>query len=108
MDEHNFEVVKRSLGNVIYSQKTQEMAAIRKYKYSLAIKWINIILVGLVLVALFLQIFHLNDPKYLYIGIGITIAEVLFLIVQLNFSPDKDAMKHKSTAKKLGVADLFE
>jgi hypothetical protein len=78
MDEHNFEVVKRSLGNVIYSQKTQEMASIRKHKYSLVIKWINILLVGLVLVVLFLQIFHQNKPMYLYIGIGMTIAEVLF------------------------------
>jgi len=101
MDEHNFEVVKRSLGNVIYSQKTQEMASIRKHKHALVIKWINIILVGLVLVALFLQIFHPNESKYLYIGIGMTIAEVLFLIVQLNFSPDKDALRHKATAQKL-------
>ena len=101
MDKHNFDTVKQSLGNVIYSQKTQEMASIRKHKYSLIIKWINIILVGLVLVALFLQIFHPNEPIYLYIGIGITITEVLFLIVQLNFSPDKDALKHKATAQEL-------
>ena len=101
MDKNNFEVVKRSLGNVIYSQKTQEMASIRKHKYSLVIKWINIILVGLVLVTLFLQIFNPKEPVYLYIGIGMTITEVLFLIVQLNFSPDKDARKHKATAQKL-------
>lgn len=101
MDENNFEIVKRSLGNVIYSQKTQEMASLRKGKCSTIIKWINIILVGLVLLALFLQIFNPTEKIYLYIGIGITIFEVLFLMVQLNFSAEKDAIEHKNTAKKL-------
>lgn len=101
MDDNNFEIIKQSLGNVIYSQKTQEMANIRKIKYSTCIKWINIILVGLVLLALFLQIFNPEVKGYLYTAIFVTVLEVLFLIFQLSFSPEKESIKHKNTANQL-------
>jgi len=101
MDENNFEIIKRSLGNVIYTQKTQEMATIRKLKYSLIIKWINIILVGLVFLALFLQIFNPNEKFFLYAGIVVTVLEVLFLIFQLNFNSEREALSHKNTANRL-------
>ena len=101
MDENNFEIIKRSLGNVIYSQKTQEMATIRKLKYSLIVKWINIILVGLVFLALFLQIFNPQEKNFLYAGIFVTVLEVLFLIFQLNFNSEREAFTHKNTANRL-------
>ena len=101
MDENNFEIIKRSLGNVIYTQKTQEMATIRKLKYSLLVKWINITLVGLVFLFLFLQIFNPNEKNFLYAGIVVTVLEVLFLIFQLSFNPEKEAIDHKNTANKL-------
>ena len=101
MDKNNFEIIKRSLGNVIYSQKTQEMATIRKLKYSLIVKWINIILVGLVFLALFLQIFNPSEKNFLYAGILVTVLEVLFLIFQLNFNSEREAFAHKNTANRL-------
>jgi len=101
MDENNFEIIKRSLGNVIYSQKTQEMATIRKLKYSLIVKWINIILVGLVFLALFLQIFNPQEKNFLYAGIFVTVLEVLFLIFQLNFNSERESFAHKNTANRL-------
>jgi len=101
MDVNNFEILKRSLGNIIYSQKTQEMATIRKRGYTKYIKIINIVLVAGVFIALFLQVFNPNEKIYLYIGIAVTIAEVLFLIFQLSFNSEKEAIKHKNTANKL-------
>ena len=65
MDNNNFEIIKQALGNVIYTQKTHEMAIIRKSNYVTCIKWINIILVGIVFFVLFLQIFNQNDKDYL-------------------------------------------
>jgi hypothetical protein len=101
MDNNNFEIIKRSLGNVIYSQKTHEMAVVRKLGYIKFIKIVNIVLVALVLGTLFLQIFNPDKKVYLYIGIGFTILEVLFLIFQLSFNPEKNAREHKDTANKL-------
>ncbi len=101
MDENNFEVVKRSLGNVIYSQKTQEMATIRKQGYSQWIKIGNIFFVAIVFIALFLQLFNPVEKNFLYAGITVTVLEVLFLIFQLSFNPERDALEHKNTANRL-------
>lgn len=101
MDVNNFEILKRSLGNVIYSQKTQEMATIRKRGYTKSIKIINIVLVAGVFISLFLQVFNPSEKIYLYIGITVTVAEVLFLIFQLSFNSEQEAIEHKNTANKL-------
>ena len=101
MDYNNFEIIKRSLGNVVYTQKTQEMATIRKRTYSKWIKIGNIFLVGLVFVALFLQIFNPNEKDFLYGGIIVTVLEVLFLIFQLSFNSEREASEHKNTANRL-------
>ena len=101
MDNNNFEIIKQALGNVIYTQKTHEMAIIRKSNYVTCIKWINIILVGIVFFVLFLQIFNQNDKDYLYAGIFFTVIETLFLIFQLSFNPEKEIIEHKITANRL-------
>lgn len=101
MDENNFEIIKRSLGNVIYSQKTQEMAAIRKSEYTKCIKIGNIFFVGMVFLALFLQLFNPEEKGFLYAGISVAVLEVLFLIFQLSFNSERDALEHKNTANKL-------
>lgn len=101
MDVNNFEILKRSLGNVIYSQKTQEMAVVRKIGYSKWIKIGNISLVAFILLALFLQIFNPNEKMFLYVGTGLTVLEVLFLIFQLSFNPEREIGEHKKTANKL-------
>jgi len=101
MDKNNFEIVKQSLGNVIYSQKTQEMAVVRKQGYVTNIKWANIILVGLVFLFLFLDLLNTDNNFYNYISIALTVLETLFLIFQLSFNPEKDAIEHKNTANKL-------
>ncbi|MBN2767935.1 MAG: SLATT domain-containing protein [Campylobacterales bacterium] len=101
MDKNNFKIIKQSLGNVIYSQKTQEMAAIRKQGYVTKIKWANIILVGLVFLFLFLDLLSPNSNFYNYISIALTVSETLFLIFQLSFNPEKETIEHKNTANKL-------
>lgn len=101
MDINNFEIIKQSLGNVIYSQKTQEMATIRKRRYTNQIKWFNIILVGMVLLVLCIGLFNPNEQIYNKIGSVLTVIEILFLIFQLNFNPEKESLEHKNTANKL-------
>lgn len=101
MDINNFEIIKQSLGNVIYSQKTQEMATIRKKSYTNQIKWFNIILVGLVLIVLCIGLLNPNEQIYSKIGATLTIIETLFLIFQLSFNPEKESLEHKNTANKL-------
>ncbi len=101
MDVNNFEVVKQSLGNVIYSQKTHEMALNRKKSYITYIKWFNIILVGIVFLVLFIGLFNPKDQIYNYIGITVTVLETLFLIFQLSFTPEKEVEGHQNTANRL-------
>lgn len=101
MDKNNFEIIKQSLGNVNYSQKTQEMAVVRKQGYVTNIKWANIILVGLVFLFLFLGLLNQNSNFYNYISIALTVLETLFLIFQLSFNPEKEVTEHKNTANKL-------
>lgn len=101
MDKNNFEIIKQSLGNVIYTQKTHEMATIRKLRYVTCVKWMNIIMLGLVFLFLFLQLFNPNEIICLYLGISATVIETLFLVFQLSFHPEVDANKHKQTANKL-------
>lgn len=101
MDENNFEIIKRSLGNVVYSQKTQEMATIRKKNYTKWIKIGNIFFVALIFLALFFQIFNSTEKIYLYVGITVTVLEVLFLIFQISFNSEQEAFLHKNTANRL-------
>lgn len=101
MDSNNFEIIKQSLGNIIYSQKTQEMAVIRKRRYSVSIRWGNIIIIGLVFLSLFLQIFNPEIKYYLYGGVFLTVLESLFLIFQLSFNPEKEMLEHQNTANQL-------
>ena len=101
MDNNNFEIIKQALGNVIFTQKTHEMAITRKSNYVTYIKWLNIILVGIVFFVLFLKIFNQDDKDYLYAGIFFTVIEALFLIFQLSFNPEREVLEHKNTANRL-------
>lgn len=102
MSINNFEIIKQSLGNVIYSQKTHEMAIIRKSNYILCIKWINIILVGIVFFVLFLHKFLIKMIRIIYmLEFFFTVVEALFLIFQLSFNPEKEVLEHKNTTNNL-------
>lgn len=101
MDEINYQVIKQSLGNVIYSLKAHEKATDRNQNSATRIRWGNIVLVGLIFLVLFLQLFWPEEKGFLYAGITLTVMETLFLIFQLSFNPEQQAVKHQQGASDL-------
>lgn len=98
MDTKNLSIVRQSFANTVFTHKVQEVAAERSGKKAFYVKMANIILVSIVLVLLFLQASYPSNILLSYIAAGITIAEVIFLIIQLTFSFEEQTSEHKSSA----------
>lgn len=108
MDTNNLAIVRQSFANTLFTHKVQEVAAERQGKKALAVKIINIALVSLTLVCLILQLIYILNPIYSYIGIGLTVSEIIFLIVQLSFSFEEKKLQHKNSALKfLSLRDRY-
>lgn len=100
MDIKNLAVVRQSYANTVFTHQVQEEAATSARCKVFWVKTINIILVFIVLVLLVLQTRFPNDIIYAYLGAGLTIAEVGFLIVQLTFDFEGQSLMHKNSALK--------
>lgn len=100
MDLKNLSVVRQAFANTVFTHKIQEIAVEVQEKKLLCVKIINIIIVTLILFALFLQTFYPNLIWIFFIGAGLTIGEVIFLIFQLTFNFDKRMDLHKRSALK--------
>lgn len=98
MDRKNSAVIRQSFGNVVYTQKIHEICAEKENRNNCYIKIANIALPGLILLALIIQILQKNNPLWIYIGVGLTIGEIIFFIVQLSFNFGDAALQHKKTA----------
>lgn len=101
MDMINLSVIRQSFGNVVYTHKIHEISAEAESKKSLIIKLANI---GLVASVLIIIIFQISNPQHIlwsYIGAGLTISEVIFLIIQLSFNFADKSSQHKKTALSL-------
>ena len=99
MDIRNLSVVRQLFANTVLTHKVQEVAAEIQEDKAKCIKTTNILIVSLILIFLFLQAFFQNKI-FSYIGIGLTISEVIFLIIQLTFNFDKKMDLHKKAAIK--------
>ncbi len=100
MDKKNLSIIRQSFANCVFTHKVQEVAAERSQQKAFYIKIANIVLVSIVLILLFLQTSYPNNIFLSYIAAGITIAEVIFLIIQLTFSFEEQMSEHKSSALK--------
>jgi hypothetical protein len=100
MDEKNLAVVRQSFAQTVFTHQVQEIAAANKRRKVVWIKVLNIVFVGIVLVLLVLQTRYPNEPLYSYLGAGITVAEIIFLIIQLTFNFEGESLLHKNAALK--------
>ncbi len=108
MDELNLSTIRQSFANSVFTHKVQEIAAENQGKKAFYIKIANILIVFVVLVTLFFQTKFPQIILLTYIGAGITIGEIIFLIVQLTFSFDDKKLTHKNSALKfLGLRDNY-
>lgn len=108
MDIKNLSIIRQSFASTEFTHKVQEVAAENRDKKVFWIKMTNILLVAIVLILLSAQAF-VDHPFLLFIGIGITIAEIVFLIVQLTFNFNEQKVLHKSSALKyLELRDKYK
>lgn len=100
MDIKNLSIARQTFANAVFTHKVQEVAAENKCNKVHKIKMTNIIFVGIVLLSLVLQTSFPNKIIFSYIGAGLAIGEVLFLIVQLSFGFEQQMVLHKNSALK--------
>ena len=100
MDIKNLSIVRQSFASTVFTHKVQEVAVENQEKNVLYIKVINILLVSVVLILLIIQVSFPDNLLFAYIGAGVTVAEVIFLIIQLSFSFEQRAIVHKNSALK--------
>lgn len=109
MDIKNLSIVRQSFANAVFTHKVQEVAAEDQDRKVFWVKITNIVLVSVVLILLFLQASKPNFVLLSYMASGITIAEVIFLIIQLSFSFEKRAVMYKNSALKyMGLRDNYK
>ena len=100
MDIKNLSIVRQSFANTLFTHKVQEISAEKKEKGIFYMKLTNILLVALVLSLLILQSAYPTNIIYSYIGAGVAIGEVIFLVVQLSFGFEQQMVLSKNSALK--------
>lgn len=100
MDIKNLSIVRQSFANTVFTHKVQEVAAeFQGKKAHLVIIW-NIVLVSIVLILLVIQSFNPDEVWLTYIGAGVTVSEIIFLVIQLSFNFEQKSVLHKNSALK--------
>lgn len=108
MDIKNLSIIRQSFANTVFTHKVQEVAAENQEKYVLIVKITNIVLVSIVLILLLVQAANPKNLIFSYIGAGITVAEIIFLIIQLSFNFEQKVIMHKNAALKyMGLRDAY-
>ncbi len=100
MDKKNLSIVRQSFANTVFTHKVQEVAAEKQERNAFYVKIVNVLLVTIVLILLFLQASSPTNILYSYIAAGVTITEIVFLIVQIYFGFEQRAVVHKNSALK--------
>lgn len=108
MNKENLSIIRQSFASTVFTHKVQEVAADNQEKNVFTIKIVNIVLVSIVLILLIIQAAKPEVLLFSYIGAGITVAEVIFLIIQLTFSFEQKVVIHKNSALKyMGLRDAY-
>lgn len=100
MDIKNLSIVRQSYANTVFTHKAQEVASDIQGKKADCIKKLNILFVAIVLVLLLLQTAHPTNIIFSYLGSGVTVGEIVFLIIQLTFNFDQRTILYKNSALK--------
>ncbi|MDP2709388.1 MAG: SLATT domain-containing protein [bacterium] len=108
MDIKNLSIIRQSFASTVFTHKVQEIASENQEKNVFIIKIINIIIVSIVLILLIIQASNPENLIFSFIGAGITVAEIIFLIIQLSFNFEQKVIMHKNSALKyMGLRDAY-
>lgn len=98
MDKENLATIRQSFANAALGHKIQEVAAGRKTKGANFFKKAEIVVVGIILALLVIQSQIPTNPIFSYIGAGLTVVEILMLVMRQMYHFDEDIVSHKNTA----------
>lgn len=108
MDKKNLSIVRQTFANTVFTHKIQEVATEFSADKAFNVKIGNIIIVSLILIVLFLQYLYPTQLFFSYIATGISVAEIIFLVIQLTFSFEQKGIMHKNSALKyMGLRDQY-
>ena len=108
MDVNNLSIIRQSFANTVFTHKVHEVAAEFQGKKAFKVKIINLFITAVVLIFLIFFFFYMKNPIYSFIGIGLTIGDTIFLIIQLSFNFEEKAVQHKNFALKyMGLRDKY-
>ena len=93
--------IRQNLGNVVYTHTLHEIAAEKASAKNCTYKIMNILSVLLILIFLIFQLNNMDHKIYSFIGVGLTIFGISFLITQLFFNFEEKQRFHKNTALAL-------
>ncbi|MCF7795577.1 SLATT domain-containing protein [Patescibacteria group bacterium] len=109
MEKNNLSIVRQQFAQCVFNHKMHEKASDRLDALQDKIKWINIILLALVIVFLILQIYFPEQTIFGGISTGITVFEILYAFFQKEFSIEDRAKEHKKIALQyLGLRDKYK
>ena len=100
MDARNLSIIRQSFANTVFTHKVHEVAAEKREKDVMIVKVANIVFVAAVLVLLILQSANSSNLIFSYLGSGVAVAEIIFLIIQLSFGFEQQMILHKNSALK--------
>ncbi len=100
MNKTNLAAVRQNFAQTVFTHQAQEAAASRKLARAGRYKKANIGFVGVILVMLVLQSFFPSNLVFTYVSAGLTVWEIVFLIIQLTFNVEQEAVGHKNAALK--------
>ncbi len=108
MDLQNLAIVRQTFANTVFTHKVHEVASEKQTQNSYYVKIVNIALVSVVLVLLLVQTAQPDKIWLSYLGAGLSVAEIIFLIIQLSFSYEDKMVLHKNSALKyMGLRDKY-
>lgn len=99
MDKINLSAVRETFGKVVYTHKTHEKAAEIWACRSNWIKKINALLLALTTGNALGAVFQ--GQPYLSLTAILSTLSLLFVVYQLSFKPEEEALSHKKTAVRL-------
>ena len=101
MDKRNLAAIRQTFGCVVYTHKIHEVCAENETKKNLKISITNIVIVWLTLATLIIYLLNKEVIIWNYLGISLTVIEIIFLIIQLTFNFWDKSSQHKKTALSL-------
>lgn len=100
MNKKSLAVVRQMFAQTVFTHKVQECACERNEKKQAIFDWTSIVCASLTIISIVLDSILLGLSYLKYIGIALTVFELIVLIVETNFQYGKKANEHKNSAKK--------